>query len=426
MANHDDSSRDSGSDSVLRDAALVVLRSVVDDAATRTADLSDIELLTVMERVSTAAQAIQAMAILAMTEEAQRSAGSVTANGRLVPDPEFVPDEVSLALHCSPAAAQRRCQVARDAAAHGALMMGWAAGSVSPASVQVITEAVGVLDPTASTTDELVTLAADYAREHTPSQTRAWLTRRVAEVDPDAAERRRERAFADRKVVYFPGADSMAGLWALLPAVQARQIYDTVNAVALTGGSDDARTMDQRRADALVDLVVGRAQPPQVSIQVITSAESLAGVGSETAEVVGAGPVLSTDVSGLLAELESQPMYQLLRSDVGGGLCELSEQPYRPSTRLRRAVKARDVVCRFPGCRRAASSAGTDLDHTVPWPLGQTSPENLAVLCRRHHRLKHSPGWDVALDADGYMTWTTPDGKQFSTTAWLYQDARAP
>jgi hypothetical protein len=152
----------------------------------------------------------------------------------------------------------------------------------------------------------------------------------------------------------------------------------------------------------------------------------LAGVGSETAEVVGAGPVLSTDVAELLAELESQPMYQLLRSDVGGGLCELSEQPYRPSTRLRRAVKARDVVCRFPGCRRAASSAGTDLDHTVPWPSGQTSPENLAVLCRRHHRLKHSPGWDVALDADGYMTWTTPDGKQFSTTAWRYQDARAP
>ena len=69
-----------------------------------------------------------------------------------------------------------------------------------------------------------------------------------------------------------------------------------------------------------------------------------------------------------------------------------------------RAVRARDVTCRFPGCRRAADSAGTDLDHTIPYPTGPTSATNLAALCRRHHRLKHTAGWTVTLHPTGTMT----------------------
>jgi hypothetical protein len=67
-----------------------------------------------------------------------------------------------------------------------------------------------------------------------------------------------------------------------------------------------------------------------------------------------------------------------------------------------------------------------DLDHTVPWPQGPTDVGNLAVLCRRHHRLKHSPGWEVRLDPDGHMTWITPGGRRFSTTPWCCGDPRAP
>jgi hypothetical protein len=109
-----------------------------------------------------------------------------------------------------------------------------------------------------------------------------------------------------------------------------------------------------------------------------------------------------------------------------GTLSALSERQYRPSAGLRRAIELRDVTCRFPGCRRAASGRGTDLDHTVPWPDGPTAAGNLAVLCRRHHRLKHSEGWSVCLDPDGVMTWTTPGGRRFSTSAWCYTDPRAP
>ncbi len=51
-----------------------------------------------------------------------------------------------------------------------------------------------------------------------------------------------------------------------------------------------------------------------------------------------------------------------------------------------------------------------DLDHTRPWPAGPTSPENLAALCRRHHRLKQTGRWRPTLDPDGTLTWHGPTG----------------
>jgi len=80
------------------------------------------------------------------------------------------------------------------------------------------------------------------------------------------------------------------------------------------------------------------------------------------------------------------------------------------------------VTCRFPGGRRSAltSASGTDVDHTVPYPTGVTGWDNLAVLCRRHHRLKHSAGWQTELAPDGVMTWTTPTGRRYVTEPWAY------
>ena len=129
--------------------------------------------------------------------------------------------------------------------------------------------------------------------------------------------------------------------------------------------------------------------------------------------------------AGVDSEPTGRAVYRRLLADpVSGTLSDISEQRYRPSATLERAVRARDVTCRFPGCRRSAlgTGSGTDLDHTVPWPVGSTSAANLAVLCRRHHRLKHTPGWSVVLHPDGSMTWTTPTGRLFSSEPWSYLD----
>ncbi len=87
--------------------------------------------------------------------------------------------------------------------------------------------------------------------------------------------------------------------------------------------------------------------------------------------------------------------------------------PYRPPPPLAELVRARDRHCRFPGCHVAAVFC--DLDHVRPWPAGPTAADNLACLCRRHHRVKQRPGWTARLHPDATLTWTDPTGATRTT-----------
>ena len=81
---------------------------------------------------------------------------------------------------------------------------------------------------------------------------------------------------------------------------------------------------------------------------------------------------------------------------------------YRPPAALRREVEARHATCVFPTCNQPSHRC--DLDHTIPWRPGTTCRCNLAPLCRRHHRLKQSPGWKLHQLWPGLLLWTTPSG----------------
>jgi Domain of unknown function (DUF222)/HNH endonuclease len=65
----------------------------------------------------------------------------------------------------------------------------------------------------------------------------------------------------------------------------------------------------------------------------------------------------------------------------------------------RRALVARDGRCQFPGCERHRF---VDAHHIVHWAHGgETSLDNLVLLCRHHHRLLHEGGYSLSLDASG-------------------------
>ena len=230
------------------------------------------------------------------------------------------------------------------------------------------------------------------------------------------------------------GLRPRAELCALLPGVQARQAFDTLNALAQAAASGDARTVDQRRADALMDLLCGRADPPQVQVQVVVPVETLTGDADTPGWVLGLGPITAGEARDLARSASASSVSALIADPETGSLTSANErlldQPaepqYRPSRGLDRAVRQRDLNCRFPGCRRSAmgTASDTELDHTTPRPMGPTAWDNLAVLCRRHHRLKHSPGWRVELAEEGVMTWTTPTGRRYETQRWQYIERR--
>lgn len=87
---------------------------------------------------------------------------------------------------------------------------------------------------------------------------------------------------------------------------------------------------------------------------------------------------------------------------------------YRPTEAMTTTVKARDGRCRFPDCTVTARFC--DLDHVTPWPAGPTAVANLACLCRRHHRVKQRPGWQVRIRPDASMEWTDPTGRTRTTS----------
>ena len=76
---------------------------------------------------------------------------------------------------------------------------------------------------------------------------------------------------------------------------------------------------------------------------------------------------------------------------------------------IRRALKRRDGGCRFPGC---SCSKFVDAHHIKHWADGgETSMENLVLLCRRHHRLVHEEGFGLSRGVDGTVNFSLPDGK---------------
>jgi hypothetical protein len=76
---------------------------------------------------------------------------------------------------------------------------------------------------------------------------------------------------------------------------------------------------------------------------------------------------------------------------------------------LRRALQLRDRGCRYPGC---TNRLFTDAHHVQHWADGgETTLENLLMLCRRHHRLLHEGGHSVEPLPDGGFQFRDQWGK---------------
>ena len=72
------------------------------------------------------------------------------------------------------------------------------------------------------------------------------------------------------------------------------------------------------------------------------------------------------------------------------------------------ALAVRDGGCVFPDCDRPL--AWCDAHHLWHWADGgPTDLDNLALLCRAHHRAVHEGGWRLARGPDGRLTATPPD-----------------
>jgi hypothetical protein len=90
----------------------------------------------------------------------------------------------------------------------------------------------------------------------------------------------------------------------------------------------------------------------------------------------------------------------------------LATDGYEVPARIAEHVRLRDRTCVHPWCQRPARRC--DLDHIVAYdpdgPPGQTSTDNLACLCRLHHRMKTHGGWTYTMIRPGVFLWRSPHG----------------
>ena len=197
--------------------------------------------------------------------------------------------------------------------------------------------------------------------------------------------------------------------------------------------------MDARRADLLTALLTGRltvaapnggsdddrapvpapVNPGKPLIQVVIPYDTLTGAGEHPGELVGYGPIPAS----LAREIAADSVWKRLVTDpLSGALLDHGRSTYRPPVALAEFVRARDVHCRHPICRRRAIDS--ELDHTVAFASdgGTTAVSNLYGACVHHHHLKHdAPGWSVRQDLDGRITWITPTGRSYSSDPYDYR-----
>jgi len=80
---------------------------------------------------------------------------------------------------------------------------------------------------------------------------------------------------------------------------------------------------------------------------------------------------------------------------------------------MRRALKARDRQCRFPGCTHRYFIDGHHIRHWADG--GETSLPNLVLLCRHHHRLVHEGGFGCEMVGQ-CVVFRDPEGKVLPDT----------
>ncbi len=312
------------------------------------------------------------------------------------------------------------------------------------------------------------TEAVDQAQQCAPRSLRHKLTKLARELDAEAAPRQRTNAYNTRRVWQRPQPDGMTLISALVPAPiglgimnmlekvtrqalekppagdetparEARQTSAGRQTAKRQPSSIHDRSFQNAMADVLSmlllnpktespieddDRVLGTGLKPE--IQVVTPVERLV---DDTLDVPAGTPEPELVGYGLIDEQTAQwlasyaPGWNRIFVDESGSV--LHTDRYTPSKALQRAIRARDITCRFPMCDVPSSRCETD--HTIEWVnQGKTTQTNLGMLCPLHHRLKHPSipealRWKPTQMSDGTFTWRSPLGEIYKVKPDKYR-----
>ena len=288
--------------------------------------------------------------------------------------------------------------------------------------------------------------------------------------DPEGVLYRRREALSKRYVSVKRSADGMSTLKANLASTEAESIYSALQSAARERMETEkealaeavrhlgkhnvdftaGRTMEQHRADALVDAIIGPGPTSNTGAGTGTDTDTDTDTDTEHAPAPGPGGRLAPQLRPYITVLTSlgpngepevylprggaatiDALIALLTRSIGATISLPDPEPgsadspqterrYRIGAELARRIRLRDGTCRHPGCSVPAEDC--DVDHVRPFSHinpdsgGLTVEANLMCLCRRHHRFKTFHDWQYQLARDGTLTVTTSTGHTLSTS----------
>jgi len=425
-----------------------------DDLAPTVRTVELLDAVAALEHAQTLVALAQAKVLAALTvvEPLPYQPGNgLTAAVRLHAE-ETTAHEVAATLRCSVSVARDRLATAGALAGVSAAVSAATDGSLRWWQLRRTADAV-VTMPAAARAEVDRRIAEDAAAGRCASRFSARLTRAVVAADPAHADARHDESVADRRVTVRPVDSGMAWFGACVAAEDALTIgrcldeladtepggrWTPVDSPAETPGASrpDVRTLDQRRADALVGLArtvlddlhaagVGRRANEsggapsgrrrgarrRAEVQLVVSAETVLGISDAPGDLGGYGPVGPAQARRI-AHLAGTTWRRVLTDPATGVVLDRGRTAYAAAAPLAEHVRVRfGGRCTRPGCPQA----GADLDHATAWQDGGTTGVgNLHPVCRGCHTAKHT-GWTVRIDRDGTTTWATPHGRSAST-----------
>ncbi|NBY52014.1 MAG: HNH endonuclease [Actinobacteria bacterium] len=331
-------------------------------------------------------------------------------------------EDVATALRLSANTAQSRIDTARVLTNHlPATCQALAVGDISPSHATLIARETSEAIKRGISTEDLIHIenrALAHAEFHTPAQVGRKIRTLIAQISPETFEESVAIARDTRSVHMYPESDGMATVIALLPAEDAQTVMLAINTLVETQSSlADSRSIEMKRADALAAIcgdilarISDEHQPHRrpVTINITMDLPTALGMADNPAELAGYGPIPASVARTLSADAKWR---RFITDPLTGNLLDYGRETYVPPQPLVDFLTARDRICRFPGCSQP--SRISDIDHAIPWEEGgPTSPTNLGLLCRRHHRMKTHNGWKLMSHEDGSCTWTSPAGKE--------------
>ena len=251
----------------------------------------------------------------------------------------------------------------------------------------------------------------------------------AARVEPELREEVAEEAASFRHVSLEPSRDDHIDVHARMQAGGALRLDARVDQYAdmlAVVHPELNETKDQRRARAL-----GLLADPDAALALARRYRALTSETSEESQP--AEPSEPLPAVTLYVHIRPDDTADLERYGVLGlpsvkellAGCQATVKPiidlahlapsrgYRPSASLREGIILANPRCPFPFCDFDARKA--QLDHSIPYPRGQTTAENLGPPCPLHHNVKTHGKWQLKQPFRGVFVWQSPTGHIYVT-----------